>query len=130
MIKKYSFALNLLLLSSFALAESPPQTKKTPLKKTTAPVAKICTPSGVAPPIVGPGYSDPKFCCKDNIIIIDKEACERTGLVGFAGICAPCGNNICDTQWEDKCNCPEDCLNPAPVTLQGSSSSSSSSIKK
>lgn len=24
-------------------------------------------------------------------------------------LCAPCGNGKCDTQYEDFCNCPEDC---------------------
>lgn len=24
-------------------------------------------------------------------------------------ICSPCGNGICDTNYEDICNCPEDC---------------------
>ncbi|MCK5416281.1 hypothetical protein KAI92_02540 [Candidatus Parcubacteria bacterium] len=27
-----------------------------------------------------------------------------------APICAPCGNNVCETQYgENKCSCPEDC---------------------
>jgi hypothetical protein len=32
-------------------------------------------------------------------------AFEDTGL----SICTPCGNGICDTEYENKCNCPEDC---------------------
>ena len=25
------------------------------------------------------------------------------------GICSPCGNGVCNTEYEDKCNCPTDC---------------------
>jgi hypothetical protein len=24
-------------------------------------------------------------------------------------ICSPCGNGVCDSEYEDYCNCPEDC---------------------
>jgi hypothetical protein len=83
--------------------------------KNPAPKAppKSCTPSGVAPPTVGPGYSDPKLCCPGNIIIVQTAACEKA-YGGFAGICAPCGNKKCDTEWENDCNCPEDCSLLAP----------------
>jgi len=29
--------------------------------------------------------------------------------VGGNSICSDCGNNICESDWENKCNCPADC---------------------
>ncbi|MDO9581446.1 MAG: hypothetical protein Q7J06_12940 [Bacteroidales bacterium] len=31
------------------------------------------------------------------------------GVSGSLGICSPCGNNVCEFEYEDSCNCPEDC---------------------
>jgi len=31
------------------------------------------------------------------------------GVSGSLGICSPCGNNVCESEYEDSCNCPEDC---------------------
>jgi len=83
-----------------------------PAANTIVTEDKKCTPSGSVPPLAGPGFSNPKFCCKGNIIIISKEACKKA-YGGFAGLCAPCGNKTCDSQWEDNCNCPEDCPPPS-----------------
>ena len=28
---------------------------------------------------------------------------------GKNSICSACGNGICESNWENKCNCPQDC---------------------
>jgi hypothetical protein len=57
-----------------------------------------------------------KNCCaglkaienKTATINKNPEICVHT-IGGFQGICSPCGNNICDSKYEDHCNCPVDC---------------------
>ncbi|MBL7169426.1 MAG: hypothetical protein ISS48_00210 [Candidatus Aenigmarchaeota archaeon] len=34
---------------------------------------------------------------------------EKHAYGGYAGICLACGDGICDSKHESKCNCPEDC---------------------
>ncbi len=107
--------MNRIFILIFAFASGLSFAQKKPAANTIVAQDKKCTPSGSVPPTVGPGYSDPKFCCSGNIIIISKEACgEPYG--GFAGLCSPCGNGKCDSQWESNCNCPEDCP-PIPNTV-------------
>ncbi|NMB91382.1 hypothetical protein GYA37_00880 [candidate division WWE3 bacterium] len=57
-----------------------------------------------------------KDCClelkkierKQTINIENSNICGKNiGTLNY--ICSPCGNNICDTQYEDHCNCPQDC---------------------
>jgi hypothetical protein len=39
----------------------------------------------------------------------DDPTCEGySEIVGCGSICSDCGNNICE-DWENRCNCPEDC---------------------
>ena len=38
---------------------------------------------------------------------IDKGVCRHTA--GSIGVCRPCEDGICNPEYEDKCNCPEDC---------------------
>ncbi len=63
----------------------------------------------------GPGqtvavYPGAPQCCPGLTAIppaIEVEGeCE---LVVGASICSPCGNDVCDPGWENRCNCPEDC---------------------
>jgi hypothetical protein len=37
------------------------------------------------------------------------ENCKIHPMGGNYGICLACGNGVCDTKYESKCNCPEDC---------------------
>lgn len=99
---------NKLFICIFVLAIPVSFAQNKPAANTIVTEDKKCTPSGAIPPLAGRGYSDPKFCCTGNIIVISKEACDKP-YKGFAGLCAPCGNGKCDSQWEDNCNCPEDC---------------------
>jgi len=57
-----------------------------------------------------------KECCpglkaideKQTVVLRSPDICARN--VGVSNtICSPCGNGICDSQYEDYCNCPEDC---------------------
>lgn len=35
--------------------------------------------------------------------------CEEIQPAGNDLICSACGNNVCEKNWENKCNCQEDC---------------------
>jgi len=56
----------------------------------------------------------PKSCCsglkaislKQPVNQKNPQFCAQT--MG-ASICSPCGNGVCDSQYEDHCNCPQDC---------------------
>ena len=56
-----------------------------------------------------------KFCCKGLKPIgpkTDDETLKQgicTIVSGGSLTCTSCGDNVCDTKYEDKCNCPEDC---------------------
>jgi hypothetical protein len=57
-----------------------------------------------------------KNCCsglkniaeKQSIIKKDSDICSQSLGVPY-NLCSPCGNGECDLQYEDHCNCPEDC---------------------
>jgi hypothetical protein len=72
----------------------------------------------------------PAVSCKNNICTseIQPNECEQQGLTKILRkdqynqdcfesvaqmilptVCAPCGNNICETDVESICNCPVDC---------------------
>jgi hypothetical protein len=64
-------------------------------------------------PSLGP--NDPNYgkgCCEglDELLPTKKYNgdCTENDLVGFTFVCSDCGNGVCE-EWEDKCNCPEDC---------------------
>ena len=44
---------------------------------------------------------------KTNQATLKKGLCTTTS--GVPGICASCGNGICESAYEDRCNCKEDC---------------------
>lgn len=59
---------------------------------------------------------DKKDCCSGLKNIADKQptANNNQNICGQVlgksyDLCSPCGNGICDSQYEDQCNCPEDC---------------------
>ena len=70
-------------------------------------------------PSLGP-KNNPRECCEglveisaglkydpnNEYVSADKNGCIR--LLGSGCICSDCGNGICEN-WENKCNCPEDC---------------------
>lgn len=45
---------------------------------------------------------------KQSTINKDTDTCSQSIGVSY-NLCSPCGNAICDSQYEDGCNCPEDC---------------------
>ncbi len=72
----------------------------------------------------------PAVSCKNSVCTaqIHENECEQQGLKKILRkdqfneqcfesiaqrvlptVCAPCGNNVCETELESKCNCPEDC---------------------
>jgi len=59
------------------------------------------------------GESSFVFGCCEGLkeitpIIAYDEECNEIGCTGCTSVCSDCGNNICE-EWENKCNCPEDC---------------------
>ena len=57
-----------------------------------------------------PGYE----CCEGLTSIGVKVSKTKTDgvcgmIAGAWSICAPCGNGVCDKDYENECNCPEDC---------------------
>ncbi|HBR15142.1 MAG TPA: hypothetical protein DD723_06330 [Candidatus Omnitrophica bacterium] len=79
--------------------------------------AKVCYyPSNSEIPVCGDlaYFGDDRECCKGlvkrcGIEFLDGR-CEMSGekSIYSVPICIPCGNGICN-QFENKCNCPEDC---------------------
>lgn len=52
-------------------------------------------------------------CCAGLTEIFDSNlrqyGTECIPTPGIGKICSSCGNNICENNWENKCNCPTDC---------------------
>ncbi len=78
-----------------------------------------CAKEGETPTFLdlttGKEVPDGKYCC-DGLKAIgpktpqteaDRGLCSKVS--GSLGICRPCGDGICDSNYEDNCNCPEDC---------------------
>ena len=66
----------------------------------------------------GVAYTGQKSCCEGFIkrcgIEFFDGTCDMIGAKSTSSIpmCLPCGNGICN-QFENRCNCPEDCGSPA-----------------
>lgn len=80
-----------------------------------APIITACYGAGEAIP----GVPDPsKDCCagltRSNFKEDYGDECQPGAIGGYAGVCLPCGNGVCEEKFESKCNCPEDCAAPPP----------------
>ncbi len=81
------------------------------------PMEEDCKKHGEIPDYTVPGDDMSVQCCSGLKHEIQKkyfdENCvnlyEKYGYGGYAGICINCGDDICDAEFENKCNCPEDC---------------------
>jgi len=82
--------------------------------------AKVCFgPIRAAPDLCGDlSYEGQDVeCCNGLLKLCGVEyfdgTCDRKGLysIDSVPICIPCGNDICN-QFENRCNCPEDCGEP------------------
>ena len=64
---------------------------------------------------LSPGYE----CCEGLVSKNPSRYLEAEGIcdqiVGSFGICVACGDNECDSTYENKCNCPEDCEKDCPA---------------
>lgn len=49
-----------------------------------------------------------KIADKQPLTNINSDVCGYTEGVAY-NLCSPCGNGNCDSLYEDRCNCPEDC---------------------
>jgi hypothetical protein len=57
-----------------------------------------------------------KNCCSGLKNIAEKQSginknsdiCAQSSGISY-NLCSPCGNGVCDSQYEDHCNCPQDC---------------------
>lgn len=52
-------------------------------------------------------------CCPGTVPKTQKKHfesnCAQLGVAGYSQICIACGDEFCDAENEDKCNCPQDC---------------------
>lgn len=95
-----------------------PQTK-IPSPSPTPTTKKNCAVNGESPTnfdmTTGKFIPGGKPCCADLKAIgpktpldtLNKGVCKH--VMGAVGVCRPCGDDICNTEYEDRCNCPEDC---------------------
>jgi hypothetical protein len=77
----------------------------------------VCYPFFTAPPpsCGGLGYYGGHAACCSGVVLrcglpLSAESCDLTvgGYNGFP-MCVACGDGNCDTQYENRCSCPEDC---------------------
>lgn len=73
-----------------------------------------CKAHGEIPRYTGLELDDMSIqCCEGLVHRIQKDLydaeCNETPYGGYGGICLACGDGRCDSQFESKCNCPEDC---------------------
>jgi len=72
-----------------------------------------CKAHGEIPRYTAPGDDMSIQCCPGLKHRTQKEYftenCQEPFIGGYTGICLSCGDGICDTKFEGKCNCPEDC---------------------
>jgi len=90
-----------------------------PVPSPTPATKKDCAVNGESPTnfdmTTGKIIPGGKPCCvglklinpKTPLENLNKGLCKHT--MGTAGVCRPCGNGVCDTEYEDRCNCSEDC---------------------
>ncbi len=77
----------------------------------------LCMGHGEVPLFTAPWDDMGLQCCAETSHLQQKEyyddECtnifEEYGYGGYAGICLACGDGICDSNYESKCNCPDDC---------------------
>lgn len=114
----------LLFLSFYCFNKIEEKSVKTPEvnKTTNGKVESTCAKAGersISNFDMTKGKTDPSIkplnCCSGLKNISDKQTegtsanicAQRTGVLN--NLCSPCGNDVCDSQYEDSCNCPEDC---------------------
>ena len=81
-----------------------------------------CAKEGEDGPNGSLGPNDPNkdiVCCEGLTLISTgieydptSEYADENGcliMVGSGTVCSACGNGNCEDDWENKCNCPEDC---------------------
>lgn len=82
-----------------------------------------CVNLGGAGPNPSLGPMDPngnKTCCNNLTALIPKDSCSVClssempcpTIVGAGTMCIACGDGICDSKYENSCNCPSDCIKP------------------
>ena len=100
---------------------SQPVSTPTPEPTPTPALGKDCAVNGESPTdfdmTTGKFVPEGKPCCEGLKTIYPKrESClddlERglsVEVTGSRGICRPCGDGVCNPEYEDRCNCPGDC---------------------
>ncbi len=76
--------------------------------------AMRCRTHGERPDLSHEDSDVARQCCSgltlvDHMMTFDQD-CTYLPVVNLLGICINCGDNVCDAQFESKCNCPQDCL--------------------
>ena len=87
---------------------------------TTTPNIEICAKQGERPTnfdlSTGKAVTGGKACCP-GLVSVDEKSLQKDDSgkeicamhQGVMGICQPCGDGICNHDYEDKCNCEQDC---------------------
>ena len=81
------------------------------------PMEEDCKKHGEMPDYISHTDNPAAQCCKGLKCKLPKKyfdkdcvnLYEKYGAGGYAGICINCGDGICDEEFENKCNCSEDC---------------------
>jgi len=71
-----------------------------------------CEPECVDEGEIGSSMMTPMECCPGLEMISVATWDPELGLCGMATdifLCSKCGNGTCETDWENPCNCPDDC---------------------
>jgi hypothetical protein len=101
----------------------PPEDAVEPPADTVAPPEDIVTPPEcVKEGAMGSSMMTPMECCEGlDMIAVASWDPAFPGMCGMATdvfLCAKCGNDHCEDEWENPCNCPEDCPFPGPTDAQ------------
>lgn len=72
-----------------------------------------CKGHGEIPHFIVPGDDMGIQCCEGLMHRQQKEVysdnCKVEFYAWYASICLNCGDGVCDSKYESRCNCPEDC---------------------
>ena len=101
----------------------PPEDTVIPPEDTIVPPEDtVVPPECVKEGEMGSSMMTPMECCEglDMISVTNWDPAfpEMCGMMSDVFLCAKCGNDHCEDEWENPCNCVEDCPFPGPTDAQ------------
>ncbi len=91
----------------------PPEDTIVPPEDTIIPEDTVEPPECVKEGETGPVTMPPMECCEGleliSVAIWDPDVPDICGFSTGVILCSKCGNGNCEWDWENPCNCPEDC---------------------